>query len=134
MTILIIAVMVIIIIIVFIIIYCHFMISSRFTFQHQLKVINSNTRERAPQNKYIFSHFTSQNSKSAISISSVASFLVWGGGGQDPQMYPPKIRSYIARASEASERLRNIYFQDTKYICIHTQSMQFRLITYDMEL
>ena len=42
MIILIIAIMVIIIIIVIIIIYCHFMISSRFTFQHQLKVINSN--------------------------------------------------------------------------------------------
>ena len=55
-----IAIMVIIIIIVIIIIYCHFMISSRFTFQRQLKVINSNTRERAPQNELILSHFTSQ--------------------------------------------------------------------------
>ena len=50
--------------------------------------------------------------------SSVASFLVLGG--QDPEMYRQKkyICTYIARASEASERLRNIYFHDPKYICI----------------
>ena len=40
------------------------------------------------------------------------------------------ICTYIARASEASERLSNIYFQDSKYICIHIQSIQFPLITY----
>ena len=52
-----------------------------------------------------------------VSPSSVASFLVLGG--QDPAMYRQKnICTYIARASEASERLRNIYFHDSKYICI----------------
>ena len=40
--------------------------------------------------------------------SSVASSLVLGGGGQDPEMYRRKLY-VIARASEASERLRNIY-------------------------
>ena len=52
--------------------------------------------------------------------SSVASFLVLGGGGgQDPEMYRQNnICTYIARANEASERLRNIYFHDSKYICI----------------
>ena len=65
MIILIIAIMVIIIIIV-IIIYCHFMISSRFTFQHQLKVINSNIRanKRLRMNRY----FRISRPKSAISI------------------------------------------------------------------
>ena len=34
-------------------------------------------------------------------------------------MYRPKIYILIiARASEASERLRNIYLHDSKYICI----------------
>ena len=55
--------------------------------------------------------------KTEALISSVASFLVLGG--QDPQMYRQK-STYIARASEASERLINIYFQDSKYISIHT--------------
>ena len=52
--------------------------------------------------------------------SSVASFLVLGaGGGARPRNVPAKnICTYIARASEASERLRNIYFHDTKYIFI----------------
>ena len=62
-------------------------------------------------------------------LSSVASFLVLGGGGggQDPEMYRQKIYVLILRASE---RLRNIHFQDSKYICLHIQSMQFPLITY----
>ena len=53
--------------------------------------------------------------------SSVASFLVLGagGGGARPRNVPAKnICTYIARASEASERLRNIYFHDSKYIFI----------------
>ena len=43
--------------------------------------------------------------------SSVASFLVLGG--QDPEMYRQKKYMYLY-----SERLRNIYFHDSKYICI----------------
>ena len=43
--------------------------------------------------------------------SSVASFLVLGG--QDPEMYRQKIYVLILR-----ERLRNISFHDSKYICI----------------
>ena len=35
-------------------------------------------------------------------------------------------------ASEASERLRNIYFQVSKYICTYT--MQFPFITYGIAL
>ena len=52
--------------------------------------------------------------------SSVASFLVLGGGGgARPRNVPTKnICTYIARASEANERLRNIYFHDSKYIFI----------------
>ena len=52
--------------------------------------------------------------------SSVASFLVLeAGGGARPRNVPAKnICTYIARASEASERLRNIYFHDSKYIFI----------------
>ena len=66
--------------------------------------------------------------------SSVASFW-YGGGGARPRNVPTKnICTYIARASEASELLRNIYFQNSKYICIHIQSMQFPLITYGMAL
>ena len=44
-----------------------------------------------------------------------------GGGGQDPQLYrqKKKNRNLYARASEASERLRNIYFQVSKYICTY---------------
>ena len=54
--------------------------------------------------------------------SSVASFLVWGGGGgQAPKIYRQKKKSNLyARASEASDRLKNIHFQVAKYICIHT--------------
>ena len=63
---------------------------------------------------------------------SVASFLVLGGGGQDPQMYRQKKSNLYARASEASERLRNIYFQVSKYICTYT--MQFPFITYGIAL
>ena len=51
--------------------------------------------------------------------SSVASFLVLGAGGARPRNEAAKnICTYIARASEASERLRNIYFHDSKYIFI----------------
>ena len=51
--------------------------------------------------------------------SSVASFLVcggWGGGGGEAtQMYRQKKKSNLyARAPQ------NIYFQVSKYICIHT--------------
>ena len=71
-------------------------------------------------------------------ITSVASFLVLGGGGGKTPKCTDKnnICIYIAQASEASERLRNIYFQDSKYICIqcHIQSMRFPLITYGMAL
>ena len=70
--------------------------------------------------------------------SSVASFLVLGGGGKTPIctdknniIYVPILRERAKRAS-ASET----YFQDSKYICIqcHIQSMQFPLITYRMAL
>ena len=59
--------------------------------------------------------------------SSVASFLILGG--QDPQMYRQKKKcmcNLYARASEASERLRNVcIFNISKYICIHIQPMQW---------
>ena len=58
-------------------------------------------------------------------VTSVASFLVLGGG-KTPKCTDTKC-TYTARASEASERLRNIYFQDSKYICLHVQSMHFPL-------
>ena len=38
-------------------------------------------------------------------------FYYWGGGAQDPQMYRQKKVTLYVRASEASERLRNIYFR-----------------------
>ena len=72
--------------------------------------------------------------------SSVASFLLWGGGGgQYPHMYRQHhekkscICNLYARAS-ASERLKNYkYFQVSKYICRHTciQSMQWYGIIND---
>ena len=62
---------------------------------------------------------------------SVASFLVLGGG-QDPQNVPTEKSNLYVRASEASERLRNIYFQVSKYICTYT--MQFPFITYGIAL
>ena len=47
---------------------------------------------------------TGNNSESNLRISSsVASFLVWGGGGQDPQMYRQK-KKIMYMSSEASER------------------------------
>ena len=60
-------------------------------------------------------------------LSSVASsFWYWGGGGQRPRNVPTKnICTYIARASEASERLRNIYLHDSKYICIVIYNVSF---------
>ena len=53
---------------------------------------------------------------SVIYSSSVASFLVLGGGGGGarPRNVPTK-NMYLYCASE---RLRNIYFHDSKYICI----------------
>ena len=68
-------------------------------------------------------------------ITSVASFLVLGGGGgARPPNVPTekKVTYFYARASEASERLRNIYFQVSKYICTYT--MQFPFITYGIAL
>ena len=53
-------------------------------------------------------------------VSSVASFLVWGGGGKPPKCIDrKKIHihvTYYARASEASERLRNIIFSGIKIL------------------
>ena len=96
---------------------------------------------RQPERKNVRPSFTvSQLNQSEefvlVQPSSVASFLVLGGGGgtRPPNVPTHKICTYIVRASEASERLRNTYFQDSKYICIHTQSMHFRLITYGMAL
>ena len=42
-------------------------------------------------------------------------FGIGGGGGKTPKCTDKKwhICTYIARASEASERLKNIYFQDS---------------------
>ena len=66
--------------------------------------------------------------------SSVASFLVLGGGGKTPKCTDKNnICNYIARASEASERLKHIFpaFQDSKglqihlHIQCHIQSMRF---------
>ena len=50
--------------------------------------------------------------------SSVASFLVLGVGARLRNVAAKNICTYIARASEANERLRNIYFHDLKYIFI----------------
>ena len=46
---------------------------------------------------------------------SVASLLVLGGGGGKTPKCTDKNNMYLYCASE---RLRNIYFQDSKYICI----------------
>ena len=68
--------------------------------------------------------------------SSVASFLVLGsGGGQDPEMYRQNIYVLmIARASEARERLRNIYFHDAKYIFIVMYNAVSLSVHYGMAL
>ena len=55
-----------------------------------------------------------------VPSSSIASFLVWGrGGGARPPIVPTQIYIYIYCASE---RLRNIYFQDFK-IHLHTYTI-----------
>ena len=76
----------------------------------------------------------SQYLSSLFNLNSVASFLVLGGGGARPLNVPTeqKKSNLHARASEASERLRNIYFQVSKYICTYT--MQFPFITYGIAL
>ena len=62
--------------------------------------------------------------------SSVASFLVLGGGGQDPQMYRQKKNHvFILR-----ERAPQTYIFRTPNTSAYIQSMQFPLITYDMAL
>ena len=68
--------------------------------------------------------------------SSVASFLVLGGGGggEAPQMYRQKNCNLYARANEASKRPKNIYFQVLKNTSAYIQSMQFPFITYGMAL
>ena len=63
-------------------------------------------------------------------ITSVTSFLVLGGGARPPNVPTEKSNLY-ARASEASERLRNIIGIQ---IDLHVQSMQFPFITYGMRL
>ena len=55
-----------------------------------------------------------------------------GGGGHTHTHVPTQKSNLYARASEASERLRNIYFQVSKYICTYT--MQFPFITYGIAL
>ena len=60
-------------------------------------------------------------------VTSVANFLVWGGGKT------PKCTDNKCTSSEASERLRNIYFQDSKYICLHNTINAFSF-TYGMAL
>ena len=62
----------------------------------------------------------------------VASFLVLGGGGKTPKCTDKyNICTYIARASEASERLRNIYFQDSKYICIYNVIYTINAVSFN---
>ena len=64
-------------------------------------------------------------------VSSVASFLVLGGGGgQDPEMYRQKIYVLILRERAPQKHI----FSGLKYICIHIQSMHLPLITYGMAL
>ena len=60
-------------------------------------------------------------------VTSVASFLVLGGGARPPNV-PTKMYIYCASERSERERLRNIYFQDSKYICLHIQSMHFPLL------
>ena len=73
-----------------------------------------------------------ENMRNCVCRTSVASFLVLGGGGERPPNVPTEKSNLYARASEASERLRNIYFQVSKYICTYT--MQFPVITYGIAL
>ena len=56
-----------------------------------------------------------------------------GGGGQDPQMYRQKKNVYVAYNARASAS-EMMYFQVSKYICMHIQSLQFPFITYGMAL
>ena len=75
----------------------------------------------------------------SIIFSSVANFLVLGGGGgQAPQMYRQKKKNvHVTYARAASERLRNtfigLYFQVLKYICIYNQCSSL-LLKYGMAL
>ena len=58
---------------------------------------------------------------SRLYITSVASLLVLGGGARPPNVPTErKICNLYARASEASERLRNVYFRVFKCTSAHT--------------
>ena len=77
-------------------------------------------RSKKEESKYICTLRSMQFS------SSVDSSLILGGGGQDPQMYRQKnkcICNLYARASEASERLRNIciFRSQNASACIYNQ-------------
>ena len=89
--------------------------------------------------KHIYVKYYLDNPLRQQQLCSVASFLVWGGGGAGKT---PKCTdrgkkksctcNLYARASEASERLRNIYMfrsQNTS-ACTYNHSMQFPFITY----
>ena len=68
-------------------------------------------------------------------ISSVASFLVLGGGGgQDPEMYRQKIYVLILRERAKQPSASETYIFRTPNTSAYIQSMQFPLITYGMAL
>ena len=75
-------------------------------------------------------HFQNQADRRS-GHSSVAKFLLLGRGARFPNVPTGKksctcICNLYARASEASERFRNInIFRSPNYICIHIQSMQW---------
>ena len=63
-------------------------------------------------------------------LSSVASFLVlWGGGGARPLNVPTGKKNHV-HVTDMRERApqKHIFFQVSKYICMHIQAMQFPLL------
>ena len=59
-----------------------------------------------------------------LESSSVGSFLVWGGGGQAPQMYQQKKDSRTCNLNARASASETYIFgsQNTCYICIHIRS------------
>ena len=57
-------------------------------------------------------------------ISSVASFLLWGGGARPPNV-PTEEKNHVTYMRERGPQ-KYMYFQVSKYICIYIiQSMQW---------
>ena len=67
-------------------------------------------------------------------ITSVATFLVLGGGAQDPQMYRQKEKKLLYMCERVKRASASETYILGLQIDLHVQSMQFPFITYGMAL